>query len=287
MDRSSASDPQKLAGVMVDSGHDAARQGPGFGLVGTDGPSKVQVLAKFRQLLDAFCPKQPVLTLSELRSSTGLPASTCFRLVHNLVDEGLLERVGDRYRVGPAAIRWAASAIEARSIINEAASALEELRVFTGESAHLVVRDGAFRICIALANSHRSVVRLLRIGEVVPLHVGSMGKVFLAFDSEALPALMGSPLDAFTSHTTTDWEELDREVADIRAKGYAVSFGERDADAVGITAPVYDHQAQMVAGVGISGPIQRIGKQQAEEYAAAVVNVAQEISTALGCQLYL
>lgn len=251
----------------------------------TDGPPNLQVLAKIHQILDTFSPHHPVLTLTELRIATGLPSSTCFRLVHNLVNHGLLERLDDRYRVGPVAIRWAAAAIEAREIIHDATPMLMELRDATGESAHLVVRDGALRLCVALANSQRSIVRLLRIGEAMPLHVGSMGKVFLAFDPEALLVLKGQPLATYTSGTTTDWEQLEKEVKDIRERGYAVSRGERDPDAVGITAPIYDHGEHMTAGVGISGPMHRMTNQQVKEYASMVVDAARRISTALGYQL--
>lgn len=251
----------------------------------TDGPSNLQVLTKIHQILDTFSPHRPVLTLTDLRVATGLPSSTCFRLVHNLVNHGLLERLDDRYRVGPAAIRWAASAIEARNIIQDATPVLMELRDTTGESAHLVVRDGAFRMCVALANSNRSIVRLLRIGEVMPLHVGSMGKAFLAFDPEALPALKGQSLAAYTSGTITDWKRLEKEVNHTRERGYAVSRGERDSDAVGITAPVFDHRNQMTAGVGISGPTQRMGDEQVGEYGPMVVDAARRLSTMLGYQL--
>ena len=285
----SSDKPSSTPGIVARTGlppDQGARPRAGWGRPATvDGPPNLQVLTKIHQILDAFSPRQPILTLTDLRVATGLPSSTCFRLVHNLVNHGLLERLDDRYRVGPAAIRWAASAIEARNIIEEATPVLMELRDTTGESAHLVVRDGAFRMCLALANSNRSIVRLLRIGEVMPLHVGSMGKAFLAFDPEALPALKGQSLAAYTSGTITDWKRLEKEVRRTRACGYAVSRGERDPDAVGITAPVFDHRNQMTAGIGISGPTVRMGDEQIGGYAPLVVDAARRLSIMLGHQL--
>lgn len=250
------------------------------------GVSRLLVLGKIRRVLDAFSPQRPVLTLNQLRSTTGLPASTCFRLVQNLVHEGVLERTGDQYRLGLTIIRWGASAIEARSIVASASPILEGLREATGESAHLVVRDGAFRICVALANSHHSVVRRLHIGEVVPIHVGSTGRVFLAFDPDAKAAIAGQELQPITSNTLIDWKALDEAIDHVRHTGYAVSFEELDPGAVGITAPVFDHGCQMVAALGISGPTQRMDPERVDAHAPLVVAAARTVSKLLGCPEY-
>jgi DNA-binding IclR family transcriptional regulator len=59
------------------------------------------VISKVVALLDAFTPAAPELTLGELARRTGLPVSTTYRLVSELVAWGGLERLpGGGYRIG-------------------------------------------------------------------------------------------------------------------------------------------------------------------------------------------
>jgi len=65
-----------------------------------DGVRPVLVLQKASALLDVFTGERYELTFPEIRQATGLPASTCARLLRTLVHGGLLERDGDRHRIG-------------------------------------------------------------------------------------------------------------------------------------------------------------------------------------------
>src|SRR5262245_15669584 len=68
----------------------------------------VLVVRKLKQILESFTIEQPELTLQQITKLTGLPPSTCQRLVQNLVREGFLDRDEDRYRIGLGLVRVAA-----------------------------------------------------------------------------------------------------------------------------------------------------------------------------------
>ncbi|MHB8246017.1 MAG: IclR family transcriptional regulator [Acidimicrobiales bacterium] len=221
------------------------------------GVTRILVLSKVRRIMDALTPSAPQLTLQEITVATGLPATTCHRLVTNLVHEGFLERVGDHYRIGLAALRWGSLALEGRSVLSVARPILDNLRDETGESSHLCIRDREYRVMVAVSQSKRGILRLLHVGEVLPLHVGSTGKVFLAFDSDA-PMPGRAPYERYTAHTIVDSKKLAADIKKIRLAGYSVSWQERDFEAVGITAPVIDRRGRMIAAVGVSGPLQRM-----------------------------
>jgi IclR family transcriptional regulator, acetate operon repressor len=248
-----------------------------------DGVPRLLVLGKARSILDAFTVGQPELSVTELTSRTGLPSTTCFRLVRNLASDGLLERNGDRYRIGLAVIRWASAALEGRDLVGLSRPTLDRLRDECGESSLLCVRDGASVVLVGLANSRHSVARHLNIGEVSPLHAGSTGKIFLAFDPEAYASLPADqPLEALTARTITDRRKLEGEMASIRSVGLASSIEEKNIGAVGITAPVFDMGRRMVAAVGLTGPAGRMGADVIGTYSEAVRKAASEISAALG-----
>jgi IclR family acetate operon transcriptional repressor len=248
-----------------------------------DGVPRLLVLGKAKAILDAFSVREPELTAAELAARTGLPPSTCFRLVRNLAAHGLLEKSGDRYRMGLAVIRWANSALESRSLFRLCVPTLDRLRDETGESSMLCIREGNTIVLVAHSNSTQSVARNLRIGEVSPLNAGSTGKVFLAFDPEAAALLPpDNELESLTAKTITDRRRLDAEVEATRAAGFAWSAGEKNVGAAGITAPVFDRTRAMVAAIGISGPANRMGEHFSERYGPQVVQGAAELSAALG-----
>jgi len=246
------------------------------------GVPRLLVLGKARKILDAFSPRRPQLSLAELAAMTELPTSTCLRLIRNLTHEGLLSRVGDRYQIGLTIVRWASSALEGNNVLVAAQPELERLRDATEESALLSVRDGIFRVIIAVAKSRHSIVREVQIGEVLPLHVGSTAKVFLAFDAEAEKAFATHDLETYTPYTTTSRTKLAREVEQIREDGYAVSSQEGNIGSMGLSAPIFDRHGQMVAGLGIAGPMQRMVPNHIERYVPAVLDAASRVSMALG-----
>lgn len=247
-----------------------------------DGVPRLLVLAKAKHILDAFTIEAPELSVAEIVARTHLPVSTCSRIVRNLAYDGMLERVGDRYRIGLTIVRWASSALESRTLIADARSSLSWLRDQTGESALLCVRDGRFAVVVGLANSHHAVARKLQIGEVTPLHAGSRGKVFLAFDSGAGRQAEGHTLEAFTRNTIVDPQQLAYDVEQIRRVGYAVSHGERNDGVVGISAPIVDKSGTMLGSIGVTAPAERVNAETIARYAQFTLQAAEQISGRFG-----
>ena len=245
----------------------------------------VLVLRKMRQVLDAFTPEAPELTAREVQRRTGLPATTCLRLLSALVDEGFLDRQGDTYRPGLSLLKWARTAAEGLDLLAVAAPVLAELRDATGESACLFVRHGAHHICLAVEQTPHAVIHILRVGQVLPLHAGSAGRVFLAFDPSAAEALSRRELPAFTEHTLTGARRLQQAVEAVRRDGYGVSFEERSVGAASLSAPVFDHTGSLAAVIGIASPVQRFGRELITTYAQHVTHAAHDLSRRLGHHL--
>ncbi|MGH3320963.1 MAG: IclR family transcriptional regulator [Streptosporangiaceae bacterium] len=255
---------------------------PDAARAGADGTKPILVLQKARALLDVFAPDSPELTLPEIRQATGLPASTCTRLVHNLVREGLLERQADRYRVGATVLRWAGPALRALDLVKLLTPLLEGLRDSTGESAAVYRRQGTRRVCVAVAPTRRSVIWQLHVGLTTPLHVGSGGRAILAFDAAAAEAVLAAERESFTPYTVTEADRLRRVLAETRATGVAVSYQELDQDVGGVSAPVFGLGGQVVAALGVAGPAQRFQREQVDGYAPAVLDAAREASRLMG-----
>jgi DNA-binding IclR family transcriptional regulator len=248
---------------------------------GGEGAKPILVLQKVRRVLDAFTGSSPELTLAEIRQATEYPASTCTRLVHNLVREGLLVRTGDTYRIGVTVLRWSAAAVRGLDLVATVTPLLEQLRDDTGESAALFVRQGPMRTCVAVVATRHPIIWQLHVGLSTPLHAGSGGRALLAFDEAAISDVLAAPLEGFTARTITDARVLCRILADTRRSGVACSDQEWDRDVAGVSAPVFGPTG-VVAALGVAGPSQRFGPEHVPGYARAVLATARAASRLMG-----
>ncbi len=245
--------------------------------------TRVQVLGKVRDILDLFTLQRPVLDLKAIRADSGLPASTCARLVHNMVADGLLTERRGGYQIGLAVIRWAAVARQGLGLVDAATPELRRLRDEVGETTGLFVREGDQRVCVALSESAQIVGRRLTLGHIAPLHANAAGKVILAFDPDARDALRGRELARFTDRTKSQPADLEIDLRGVREIGYALSCGEWHDDVAGVAAPVWDGDRELVASVGVSVPMSRFTAESAEQFGSAVAAAARRISNDLGC----
>ena len=248
---------------------------------GSEGAKPVLVLDKVRQVLEAFTGEAPQLTLAEIRRATGLPPTTCARLVQNLVAGGLLVRDGDRYRVGVTVLRWSAAALRALDLVPVVTPVIERLRDATGESAAVFVRQGAARTCVAVAPTRHRVIWQLHVGLSTPLHVGSGGRALLAFDDAAAAAVLAADRVSFTPNTITGARALRSALAETRRSGVAVSHEELDREVGGVSAPVFG-PGGVVAALGVAGPAQRFGEADVARYVPAVLASASAASSLMG-----
>ncbi len=246
------------------------------------GGRPVLVIGKIRRIMDCFSPASPSLTLQQIREGSRLPHTTCLRLLSSLVREGFLQRDGRRYRPGFRLLYWSAAVTSGLGLLTKARPLLEDLRDRTGETAYLQVRDGLRRTCVDLAETRHPIVRLVHVGKVMPVTVGSAGKVFLAYGPALLNEVLRRRIPAYTPKTITDPAHLRREIEAVRARGLAVSFEEREPGAASISAPVFDQTGEVVAAIGIAGPAERFRIADLDAWGREVRSAAKRLSSLMG-----
>jgi IclR family transcriptional regulator, acetate operon repressor len=247
----------------------------------------VRVLERAGMVLDCFTPAQPRLQIADIRRKTGLPATTVERIVRTLLAQSLLEREGDEYRLGLRVLVWQAPAAAGSDLIAAAGPIVEQVRDHTGESTGVYVRQGAQRVGVVVATSTHSIIYRGYVGQVMPLHAGSAGKVFMAFDAAALDAAVRAGLPAITSATTTDRAALDDELAGVRERGWAHTSGDREVGLSSIAAPVFGADGSVVAALAVGAPTFRLTYEVAVEYGPLVVTAAMSLSQRLGYVAHL
>lgn len=248
----------------------------------TPAPSRLLLVGKIRAVLDAFTVETPRLRLADIRSATGMPTSTCLRLLRNLCEEKFLTRDGDEYRIGTGMLRWFPVALAALDVVELARPLLERLRDETDELACLFVAEGSARVCVAMSQSRQGTVRRLAIGESLPLHAGSAGKVLLAYDPALLGNVESAPLHRYTDSTLTDPVALEAAVERVHEDGWAMSLNESYSGAGSLSVPAFDHDGAIAAAVCLAAPIERFDEVTAHQLLPHVQRAADRLTRGLG-----
>lgn len=244
--------------------------------------SSLLVLGKIGAILDAFDLATPERSLADLRAATGLPASTVQRLAANLVEHGFLDRRGDRLRIGMRLATWSASAFEGLDVGELVQPVLAGLRDETGETACLSTSSGAWRVCVAVAESRHHLRQVVELGEVVPVHVGSPGRVLLAWDDALAEQVLAAPLAPMTSSTLVDPDLLRSELDAVRASGWATTAGERAPGVRSVSAPVLRRGGAVFGALSVIAPESRLTDASTARVIALVRDAAAELGRALG-----
>ena len=206
-------------------------------------------------------------SLSELVSATGIARPTAHRLAVALEFHRFVSRdFSGRFILGARSSELATAAGEDRLLLL-AAPALISLRDATGESAQLYRRQGDSRICVATAERLSGLRDSVPVGTSLTMQAGSAAQILMAWEEpdKLHRGLIGAKFSAAS-------------LSAIRRRGWAQSIGEREAGVASVSAPVRGPNNKVFAAVGISGPIERLGRQPGRLHAAQVVATAARIS---------
>jgi DNA-binding IclR family transcriptional regulator len=118
------------------------------------------------------------------------------------------------------------------------------------------------------------------VGGRAPLHLTSVGKLFLSVDDprnvRAYATRTG--LAGHTKNSITELVRLERELALVRARGYARDNEELELGVRCIAAGIRDDSGKLVAGLSVSAPADFVQ----DDWIDLVCKTAADISSSLG-----
>jgi DNA-binding IclR family transcriptional regulator len=161
---------------------------------------------------------------------------------------------------------------------------LQALSERSQETVALHVPAGTQRVCVAQLPSPQPVRYTSAVGVAKPLYTGAMGKVLLAFAEEGdrRELFRRLTLTRVTAATVTDRNELERQLAEARRVGYAISRGEQADGVASISAPVFAANGHILAALSILGPSNRMPDNVMSKLRPMVMRCAGEVSQVLG-----
>jgi len=241
-----------------------------------------QSLKRAASLLWALAERPEGSSAAELSRLTGLPAPTTGRLLATLADLGLadLRREGSQWVLGYELSRLARAADPFAAFVDRAAPHLLELARGTGESATIVhARPPNMLEVIAQADAPTLVGLTNWIGRSFRPHASASGKLALAtLDDDAVRTYAEAGLERLTRRTITGADELVKEVARARRRGYATTVDELEEGYTGITIPIAQLSAGALLVLGVGGPSSRIDARRRRE----ILPVLHEFAARIG-----
>jgi len=244
----------------------------------------VQVIERMFTLMDVLASREEAVSLKEISEKTGLHPSTAHRILNDLAIGRYVDRPQPgTYRLGMRLLELG-NLVKGRLNVRDAAMApMRELHKQIHQPVNLSMRQGDEIVYIERAYSERSGMQVVRaIGGHAPLHLTSVGKLFLAAeDPQRIRAYATrTGLSGHTKNSITQLPVLERELSKVRQYGVARDDEELELGVRCMAAGIYDDQGKLVAGLSISAPTGRLD----EEWLPKLQAVADEISRTLGYQ---
>lgn len=240
-------------------------------------------VARALALLDALADSDGGLRVNELARRIGVNASTASRLLATLEAGGLVERApGGSYRLGLKLVGLSDRVLARLDVRLLGRPWLEWLVEHTGETATLSVPGAGDAITVDFVHSPSSVVSMARVGRPSVPYATAAGKVMLAFGGTDARLPSPSQLQPFTDRTITDLGALATELEGVRNSGIAEAIGEREPDLGALAAPVLGRGRELVAILGLQGPVVRLPAAKRRSLQVPLRRAAGELSRSLG-----
>jgi DNA-binding IclR family transcriptional regulator len=237
------------------------------------------------RLMKAFSEQQVEIGVSDLARRLGVAKSTVHRLAVTLCADGMLEQNPDsgKYRLGIALFRLGSLVRRRMTVSNEARPLLRELREKVNETVHLAVLDGSEIMYVYNLESTQAIRMRSDVGVRKPAYCTAEGQAILAFQApDVVERVVRDGLAARTPQTITDAGEFKRALELIRQRGCAIEDEESEIGMRCIAAPLRNDAGEVVAAIGLAGPVSRLSKKALSSFIPHVIETAAAISARLG-----
>jgi DNA-binding IclR family transcriptional regulator len=222
--------------------------------------------------------------VTEIAAELGVHKSTAFRLVATLESHRLVEQAGDRgrYALGVGLLRLAGATTARLDLVQESRPVCRQLAADTGETVNLTVLAEHSALYIDQVAGSSALQSHNWVGQHIPLHATSNGKVLLCeLEPEKLEESLGK-LARFTPMTITRKAQLREELEVVRRQGYSVAVDELEVGLTAVAAPIRNAHGDIVASISVSGPTFRLTTDEMDKVIPLCVEAGAEISHRLG-----
>ncbi|KQS65858.1 IclR family transcriptional regulator C-terminal domain-containing protein [Modestobacter sp. Leaf380] len=245
------------------------------------GPDFVEALARGLDVLTCFGSERPAMSLSEVAAAAELARPTARRLLLTLEELGFVRSDDGLFRLTPKVLTLGMAYVGALGLWDIARPHLESLVARTGESSSMAQLDGADIVYVARVAVPKLITLRVEIGTRFPAAQTSQGKVLLAgLAPDELASTLAEPsrsgLPPYIGRTT---EQLHDELAEVRARGWALADEELAPGVRSVAVPVRDGTGAVRAAANVTVHAAETSTQTLlGEHLPALLRTAGEIS---------
>jgi DNA-binding IclR family transcriptional regulator len=234
-------------------------------------------LARGLDVLQAFSPSQPSLSLGELAARLGCSRSALFRITYTLTSLGFLtqDTMRKTFSPGPALLRLGHGSGAARPLVEAALPALEALRDATGCAAHLGVLEGREVVYLLRLGGAPAIVQ---VGSRLPAHATAMGRVLLAglAEDDLLERYRDATLPRITPRAPASPQGVLAQARRDLKRGHVLHLGDFESRIASMAAPV---PGVLRAAISITAALDQ--EQPLERHLPRLLATAETIAAAL------
>lgn len=242
---------------------------------------KVQSVEKAMELLEFLAGNPGHHPLQKLSQQVDLSRNKTFRLLATLCATGFVEKDLEKgtYQVGVLSVTLAHKVLNGSSLTAFARPVMEGLARRHDEAVYMtVIRDGDV-VFLDMVDCDQQVKAAPFIGKRVPFFTNAAGKVMKALDSwELLEKLVKK-----RGTGAVNYQKLEEELEEIRAKGVAVDTGGLGEGIISVAVAVRDYAGKVVGAITMLGPSFRmLGDRLENEIIPSMREAAELVSAKFG-----
>jgi IclR family transcriptional regulator, pca regulon regulatory protein len=246
-------------------------------------PLFVGSVHKSFELLDRISRAGTSLSLKEITALSGIERSAVQRLVYTLHQIGILHKdeASKRYRIAVRALALGHTFLRTEPLVAFAVPYLEALSRELQQTVNLTVLDDCDVVYVSRFAGPRPVSPDVQVGARRPAYCTAMGRAILSrmTDEEVADILARSDLRAYTRHTLTEAQEINKAIGRTRKEGVAVTAEELLLNDLSIAAPIDAMPGALRAAVNVSLKLDSVDREKiVTELAPKILATAHSIS---------
>ena len=235
----------------------------------------IQVADRLFAVIEELSKSGPT-GLIELSNTLGLHKSTTHRLLTSLMymDYVRQDEESGKYSLSFKLLEISSRILGHIDVLSTIHPYLKELADISGETVHLVKRDGLDVVYIDKVESSSNSVRMVsRVGSRTPMYRSGVGKALLAMmRPEEVRTIWGdSKIEALTEYTVTDLDELFIILEEARENGVRC-----------IASSIMDYSGKPKYAFSISGPTVRMTDERILELSKLMLQTKKKLEEELG-----
>ena len=217
-------------------------------------PDFIEAIARGLDVIRAFHPRQPVMSLTAVATAAGLARPTARRILLTLEQLGYVRAADGGFELTPRVLDLGMSYVLSRGLWEVARPHMDKLVARTHESSSIAQLDGSDIVYVARVAVPKIIALAVTIGTRFPAMQTSLGKVLLAALplGEAERVLVEPSRSGIIPRWQPDAEERAAALREVRARGWALTDQELAPGIRSVAAPLRDGDGTTIAALNVT-----------------------------------